>query len=223
MRDIKNQLQLEYEQTLFKDFGGAYQHMLEAHKKAESLKLLGISLSFAEASLLTFVVQSYACKKFVEIGTLTGFSALAILQGMGAGAELWSFEKNSEHAGIAQNILNAFIGNQSKKAKVIIGDAEVELAGIEKNGPFDGIFIDGNKAAYSRYLDWAEKNVKPGGLIIADNVFLEGSVYGEKTEKFREKQIQVMREFNTRLSHPQKYLFSLVPTAEGLIVAKKLF
>lgn len=223
MRTVKNQLQHVYEESLFTSFGPAQDLMLKARKFAENLNLLGISISFSEASVLRFLVHLSQCKKFVEIGTLTGFSALALLQGLSQDGELWTFEKNPEHAKLAKEILDSFISQSDQKIQVIVGDAETQLPSIEGSGPFDGIFIDGNKAAYGRYLNWAEKNIKQGGLIIADNVFLEGRVWGEKGEKFSDKQINVMKEFNLRLSDPNKYLFSLLPTSEGLIAARKLF
>ncbi len=223
MRIVKNQLQHVYEESLFTSFGPAQDLMLKARKFAENLNLLGISISFSEASVLRFLVQISQCKKFVEIGTLTGFSALALLQGLGQEGELWTFEKNPEHAKLAKEILDSFVSQSEHKVQVIAGDAEAQLPSIERSGPFDGIFIDGNKAAYGRYLSWAENNIKKGGLIIADNVFLEGGVWGEKSEKFSDKQINVMKEFNLRLSDPNKYLFSLLPTNEGLIAARKLF
>jgi len=217
MREMKNQRQLEYERSLFNPNA----LMLSAREKAQELGLLGISLSFSEASLLTLMVQLGKCRKFVEIGTLTGFSSLAIFEGLEAHGKLWTFEKNPLHSQIADEILQQAAKDSGKSVQVITGDAEVQLSSIEGQGPFDGIFIDGNKAAYLKYLNWAEKNVKPGGLIIADNVFLQGTVWGEESEKFNSKQIEVMKEFNKRLSDPEKYLFSLVPTTEGLIIAQK--
>ncbi len=217
MREMKNQRQLEYERSLF----NADALMVSAREKADELGLLGISLSFSEASLLTLVVQLAKCRKFVEIGTLTGFSSLAILEGIESGGHLWTFEKNPVHAKIADELLQAGATAKGKSVQVVQGDAEQELKTLEDQGPFDGIFIDGNKSAYLKYLDWAEKNIKQGGLIIADNVFLQGTVWGEENKKFSTKQIEVMKEFNKRLSDPEKYLFSLVPTTEGLIVAQK--
>ena len=196
--------------------------MIEARQQAEKLRLLGISLSFSEASLLRLMVELSDCSKFVEIGTLTGFSALAILEGLKVRGQLWTFEKNPVHAKIADDILQKKAQQKDQTVRVLVGDAEEQLPSISDQAPFDGIFIDGNKSAYLRYLDWAEVHLKVGGLILADNVFLEGSVWGQPTEKFKPKQIEVMKEFGRRLSNKQNYIFSLVSTSEGLIIAKKI-
>lgn len=214
--DQENYLQSLYHPT-YEELG------VKSRQAAQELGLERISISWPEAQLLGFFVRLFHCEKFVEIGTLTGFSAMAILQALSEKGCLWTFEKNQVHADKARPILDQFIQGGQKKFSLEVGDAVVKLPEIESKGPFDGIFIDGNKAAYGKYLDWAEKNIKKGGVIIADNVFLGGSVWGAPSSTFDEKQIKVMKEFNQRLSDTSRYLSSAVPTSEGLLVAQKLF
>jgi predicted O-methyltransferase YrrM len=97
------------------------------------------------------------------------------------------------------------------------------LASLESHGPFDVLFIDGNKAAYGDYLAWGEKNVRTGGLIIADNVFLSGAVWGDPTEqKFNEKQIGAVKRMNELAFQSKNFESYFVPTEEGMLVCKKL-
>lgn len=191
----------------------------KARAYADQLNLGMISLSPPEAGMLSFFTKALQCHKFIEIGTLTGLSGLYILEALPAQGKLWSFEKNPQHASFAKEILPAFAQSQNKQVEIVIGDAEEMLLSIEKDGPFDGIFIDGNKAAYGTYLAWAEKNLKKGGLIIADNVFLNGGVWGDPTDSFGNNQISVMKEFNQRLSQPQLFDSIFLPTQEGLSIS----
>jgi predicted O-methyltransferase YrrM len=195
---------------------------LKSREFATELGLERISLSVSEGQLLRFLVQLHGCRKFVEIGTLTGLSAQYLIEGLAKDGELWTLEKTELHA---QKALEAWGPHPlSERIHAVIGDARVTLSELEKHGPFDGIFIDGNKAAYGDYLLWAEKNVRTGGLIIADNVFLSGAVWNESTpQKFSEKQVRVLQEFNRRLADPKFYDSVIVPTAEGLHVAIKKF
>ena len=94
----------------------------------------------------------------------------------------------------------------------------------ELSGPFDAVFIDANKREYPRYLDWAETHVRAGGLIIGDNTFLWGAVHGEPGRvRTGAGQTAAMVEFNRRLADPARYQSTLIPTPEGLTVARKLF
>ncbi len=198
----------------------------EARDFSDQLNKTGISLGHTEGRLLSTLVALHGCEKFVEIGTLTGSSGLWILQGLKKSGQLLTFENNPAHAEKAKIIFAKYhelFPQKNQQTTVCLGNAEEELLKISNQGPFDGIFIDGNKSAYGRYLDWAEKNIRAGGLIIADNVFLSGGVWGEHDHPFSDKQIQIMKDFNLRLADENKYQTCFVPTSEGLSVSIKLF
>jgi predicted O-methyltransferase YrrM len=104
-----------------------------------------------------------------------------------------------------------------------VGDAREELKKLENKIEFDVVFIDGNKAAYKEYFDWAIRHVRIGGLIIADNVFLSGAVWGDQTnQKFNQKQIGVMQNLNSSALNNEKLFSVIIPTEEGLLVCQKL-
>lgn len=193
----------------------------KARENSEKLGLGAISISKAEAQILQFLVMSTQAKKVVEIGTLTGLSALYILECLSAEASLWTLEKSLEHANQATEVLAPYI--KKNQCKILIGDAKEKLQELSFEAPFDVVFIDGNKAAYLDYFNWATENIKVGGLIIADNVFLAGAVWGDQTaQKFNEKQVRVVKEMN-QLAFLNKKLKSIIlPTEEGLLVCKKL-
>lgn len=196
---------------------------LEARENAKKLGRDAISLSPAEASLLRLLAFSLKPQKVVEVGTLTGLSALYLSEALVDGGELWTFEKESQHARFAQPTFKAAI-DQSKiaiKIHLVEGDARETLPQIEKHGPFDLVFIDANKAAYVDYMHWAKKNLRVGGLLVADNVFLGGSVWGENNGPFSAKQTQVMQDFNQQLMSDPQYVTAIFPTDEGLLVACK--
>ncbi len=209
----------QYFETLFPRESDA---ILQSREFAHQLGRSGISLGPLECQILRFLVSFHKPKKFVEIGTLTGTTALTILEAMDSWAELWSFEKSKEHGDLALKAWESEKNKNGKQFHLVLGDAKDTLQTIEGSGPFDGIFIDGNKAAYGDYLLWAEKNLRSGALVIADNVFLSGALWkGIQETPFNEKQVSVMSEFNKRLTDPRFYKSCLVPTDEGLFVALK--
>jgi predicted O-methyltransferase YrrM len=134
---------------------------------------------------------------------------------------LWTLEKSPEHAARAAQVL----ADEIKKGRchIVIGDALEKLPSLNSEGPFDCIFIDGNKAAYLKYFEWALANVSKGGLILVDNIFLAGAVWGDQTvQKFNEKQISNVQAMNAKAFSTEGLLTSVVPTLEGLLVCKKL-
>jgi predicted O-methyltransferase YrrM len=196
----------------------------EAREFARQIGKAPIGLSPHEARLVASLIHLAGCKKFVEIGTLTGVSALWIAEALPAGGELWTLEKDEKHAQFAKEIFAKYHHHKpGKKIHLIEGDAKLTLKSIQELAPFDGIFIDGNKAAYGIYLDWAEKNLKKGALILADNIFLGGAVVTGNKAVFSKKQIEVMKSFNERLADPKRYFSAVIPTGEGLFAAIKLF
>lgn len=192
---------------------------LKSRQLADQFHRGMISLSPVEGRILQLLTHLMRGEKFVEIGTLTGLSAQYILDGLPNGSTLWTLEKSIEQAMGTQKIFSEL--SKNKTVNLVVGDAQATLKELETHGPFDGVFIDGNKSAYLEYLNWSEKNIRIGGLIIADNVFLRGAVWGEPSDKFSSKQIQVMKEFNQRLTDPSKYLSCFIPSNEGMLVAIK--
>lgn len=198
---------------------------LEFRRESDEVHKTSISLGFGEACILQSLVKLQAnsiARKWIEIGTLTGFSGYCLSQSLPRGSELYTFELSDDYADRAQMNFNKF-KSEDVKIEIVRGDAELLLSTIVTKGPFDGIFIDGNKGAYKKYLDWGSQNIKSGGLIIADNVFLGGAIFEGPSEKTRWSKtvIENMQEFLGTLFDPQKYSSSLIPTVEGLAVGIK--
>lgn len=203
-----------------------------AREGAAALGLSGISISSYEGQLIRALLSIRHLATFVEVGTLTGYSALWILESLSAQAILWTLEKDPKHLALAKETFLAVgkkvvddpercefvIGN--KRVILILGDARETIKNIESD--IEGIFIDANKAAYGDYLAWAELRLPSGGIILGDNVFLQGRVYGnDEAQNFSEKQVNVMREFNRHLLDEKKFRSQIIPTAEGLLFAIK--
>lgn len=191
-------------------------NMKNSRKFAESVGLNAISISAVEGQLIQFVLSMIKPKKIVEIGTLTGLSAQYILAAMPDDGNLWTLEKSEQHAELSKQAIS------DKRCHVLLGDALDTLPSLESKGPFDAIFIDGNKAAYLKYYEWARKNLNAGGFIIADNVFLSGAVWGDLTaQKFNEKQIEAVRKMNSSAFADPNLTCVIVPTLEGLLICRK--
>lgn len=180
-----------------------------------------ISISGAEARILQFLIRGFGVKKIVEFGTFYGYSALAMAKALPADGLLITLEKSPEsHAAAAETFKSA---PEGKKVVSLCGEANELMMNIVDRGPFDMVFIDANKAGYLDYLTWAEKNIRSGGLIVGDNTYAWGALWGEpQRENIPEADVRAIREFNLRLSDHSRYNSIMVPTEEGMTVAQKL-
>lgn len=179
-----------------------------------------MSLAPAEARILQFLIQSLKLKRILELGTLYGYTALVMAQAVGDDGSVITLDKDPRANAIAaQHFSQAEAG---KRITALCGEASVLLSTVAAHAPFDMIFIDANKPAYVEYLNWAEGHLRPGGLIVGDNTFLQGAVWGNPDAgDWGKKAAPVMREFNARLADPSRYNSMIIPTGEGLTVAQR--
>jgi len=181
----------------------------------------GIQVGESDARLLQFLARLSGAKSVVEIGTLYGYSTLCWARSIPKDGVVYSVDVNEAHHRRAADLLRP--AAEWGKIKLITGDAKAKLKELSSKGPFDIVFIDANKSGYLDYLDWAEENVRVGGLIIGDNTFLFDALFGiSRDPNMGEKQKTVMREFNRRLANPELYNSAIIPTGEGITVAHKL-
>eukprot|EP00741_Cyanophora_paradoxa_P002824 tig00000632_g2741.t1 len=216
-----------------------------ARVAAEAKGIPAISLTAHEGKILALLLKLQGTRKAVEVGTLFGYSGCWIASALPPAPEgrLWTFETTAVHAEAAAELFEAY--GVADRTTIMLGDAQQRLAEIEGEGPFDAVFIDANKKGYPKYLDWAEKHVRKGGLIVGDNTYYFGQVHrelvpspegkgwaykdaapGDRPEKGERAfldGLHAMQEFNRRLADPSKYDSVLVPTLEGMTVARKLF
>ena len=138
--------------------------------------------------------------------------------------KITTIEKEPENAKIARENFNKLENNLSNNIEIINGDANEELGKlVQKQLIFDMVFIDADKSSYPNYLNFTDKLLKKGGLIVADNTFLSGAVYNDYlTDRIRFKAQKNMRLFNKMLTDKTKYQSIIINTDEGLSIAVKL-
>lgn len=168
-----------------------------------------------QGAILTMITNMISPAKILEIGTFTGYSAICLARGLKKNGCLDTIEINDE--------LEDFILSYFKKAgveKLInlhIGNA---LDLVKKlPGPYDLIFIDGDKREYSAYYNLVFEKVRPGGFIIADNVLWGGKVIDPeyKNDPFTKG----IMEFNELVHNDIRIENVIFPVRDGLMLLKK--
>lgn len=174
-----------------------------------------ISIHPEDGRLLQLLIKTAGIRTIVEIGTFGGYSAIWMAGALPPDGHLTTIEKDPARAAAAQETLAEY-GNITLRP----GDAAEVLKTI--SGPVDMVFIDADKINYLTYLDWAEANVRPGGLIVGDNTFLFDAVWRDgPVDRVRDTARQAMRDFNRRLADPLRYDSIMLPTVEGMTIARR--
>ncbi len=176
-----------------------------------------MSISLTEGALISFLVERFQCRKFLEIGSFTGASAHWISWALGEAGSLTTLEKDERHYHSSELILSEFAKEAKRSIQCICTDAEAYLATSRER--WDGVFLDANKSAYPKYLELIENQLRIGGLLIADNCLHQGLVFKENADK---KYIRGIQEFNRKLFESNIFKPAMVPSLEGLAIAIKI-
>jgi predicted O-methyltransferase YrrM len=172
------------------------------------------------ARLLRSLVLAMRATKVLEIGTAIGYSTLWMAQALPPGGQLITMELDAERAATARaNIERAGLG---RTISVMVGDASRFLHKVA--GPFDLIFQDGDKQLYEPLLDRLVGHLRPGGVLVTDNVLWDGEVVDGfvKSPRHDEASTRAIRAYNERLSRDTRLLTTIVPMGDGVAVSVKL-
>jgi caffeoyl-CoA O-methyltransferase len=145
----------------------------------------------AEGQLLRLLVGLTGARRIVEVGTFSGYSALAMTEALPADGHIDTLELDPDHAAKAAEHIAA--AGETDRITMHVGDALDHLGALD--GPFDFAFIDADKPGYPAYYEALVPKMRPGGLIVADNVFRHGRVLEDDTG---DPSVTGMREFNDR-------------------------
>lgn len=216
MRPIKPTPEIEYIRNLY----AKEDELLKSI--SERLKAQGKSIHIApeEGKLLELLIHMNNVRTIVEIGTLAGYSTIWMARALPENGKIITLEKDPTNASMARE--HFLSSDVNERISLIEGDAIETLKTLK--GPFYMVFIDADKAGYLNYLEWAESNIKNGGLIIADNTLLFGSiVHDSPPDDVAPSTWKIMREFNQKLADDSRYHSLLFPTFEGMTIAIKKF
>src|SRR5467141_550180 len=168
----------------------------------------------AEGSLLHILARSIRAKRILELGTAIGYSGTWLARALADGGELLTVEHNPKTAALAQK--NFDKTGVASKVRIVVGTADQALRGAK--GPFDFIFNDIDKVGYPAVLEPCIERLRPGGLLVTDNVLWHGDV----ARKDRSPETHAIRTYNERLAKDPRMIASIVPLRDGVSVALKI-
>ena len=184
-------------------------HIRTNHARMLSGKLQG--------ELLRILVQISGAKRILELGTFTGYSAICLAAHLPEGGHLDTLELNDE---LEDLILEGFErAGLEDKIELHIGDCKESLLKLRSQEQYDIVYIDANKREYCEYYDLVFDMIRPGGLILADNVLWDGKVCQDPLPQ--DKQTLGIARFNDMVSADPRVESVILPLRDGLNVIRK--
>ena len=154
--------------------------------------------------------------RILEIGSFTGYSAICLASGLAEGGRLDTIDSDDETYEMAADyFLRAGMEHMIHQIK---GDALEIMKNMD--GPYDLVFIDGEKQEYTAYYELAIELLRKGGIILADNVLWSGKVVDEK-EKNDPATAGILA-FNKRVADDKRVELVILPVRDGLSIIRKI-
>ena len=168
-----------------------------------------------QGRLLTILAEISNARNVLEIGTFTGYSATCLAYGLPEDGHIDTLEINDE----LEDLIREGWSRAGVEGKITlhIGDARKTIATLE--GPYDLVYIDANKREYSDYYDLVFDLVRPGGLILADDVLWDGKLWQDPLPQ--DKQTLGIAAFNDKVMADPRVESVLLPIRDGLNVIRK--
>ena len=184
----------------------------ETHLKVVSPRMLSGHL---QGRFLSFISKLQQPKLIVEIGTYTGYSALCLAEGLVKDGKLISIDVNEETSSFAKSFISKT--EYANQIDLVLADAKEFVTTINK--PIDLVFIDADKKNYLNYYHLIIDKIKPGGLIIADNVLWSGKI--TMPEKEMDRETLALHQFNQFVQQDSRVENILLPIRDGLMIVRK--
>lgn len=168
-----------------------------------------INVSPNQGKLLHLLALVCQARRILEIGTLSGYSAIWMARALPPDGQLITLEHNLDYARIARaNIARAGLQDRVTVREGTALDTLPQLA-AEAPRTFDMIFIDADKEPYPAYLQWALQLARPGALLVADNVIRRGRVLESASN---DASVQGVQQFNAALAESAALTATIVQT-----------
>ncbi len=189
--------------------------------RAETARLreAGMQIGADQGALLALLARTIGARKAVEIGTFTGYSALAVASALPAGGRLFCCDVSEEWTAIARRYWKE--AGVAERIDLRLAPALKTLAALRAEhgaGSFDFAFIDADKSSYDAYYEACLDLIRVGGLIALDNMLWSGNVADPNV---RDADTDALRALNAKIRDDRRVDASLLSVGDGLMLARK--
>lgn len=201
-------------------FGDEDEHLANLMPRAIEAGVPDIAVSASVGRMLMTLAKLADAKLIIEVGTLAGYSGIWLARGLSDGGKLLTVEPNEMHAGFAETMFGE--AGVSDRVEVVrgYGTPVLEKLAGERAGTVDLVFLDAIKSEYPDYLPHAKTLLRPGGLLVADNMLGSGDWWID-TPAGENEHRDAADKVNRLVAADGDFEAFCVPLREGVMVARK--
>jgi caffeoyl-CoA O-methyltransferase len=186
----------------------------QTERELEDVAIMQIGAD--QGAFMTLLVRLVGARRALELGTFTGYSAICIARGLPDDGVLVACDVSDDWTGIARRYWQE--AGVWERIDLRIAPALETLRSLPDDEPFDFAFVDADKAEYPEYYEECLRLLRPGGLIMLDNVFRGGTVLDVDDDDPRNVATRVL---NERIAADERVDVAMIPVADGITLALK--
>jgi len=195
----------------------------------------GMQIGDDQGQLLTMMARLVGARRAVEVGTFTGYSSLCIARGLADGGSLLCCDISRQWTAIGEGAWEE--AGLRDRIELRIAPALETLRALPPEAVIDLVFIDADKTGYGQYWDELVPRVRPGGVLLVDNVLWSGRVVdarannggaaggsdgGDAGESGADEDTVALRAFNDKVAADDRVEVVVLTAFDGLTIARKL-
>jgi len=170
-----------------------------------------------QGRLLSLISKILFPKSILELGTFTGYATLCLAEGLVEGGKIITMDKNDELEYLCRKYFEE--SDYADKIDFRVNDAREELNTIEENS-VDLAFIDADKESYPYYFEKVLSLLRPGGVMLVDNVLWYGKVMMEEEDK-KDPSTKILKAFNDMVTADERVESIILPIRDGITLIRK--
>jgi caffeoyl-CoA O-methyltransferase len=176
----------------------------------------GMQIAPEQGALMTLLTRLVGARFAVEVGTFTGYSSICIARGLVDGGRLLCLDVSDEWTAVARQHWGQ--AGVEDRIELRLGPAADALRDLPPDPPIDLAFIDADKGGYRTYYDEIVPRLRPGGLVLVDNVLWGGAVVDPANQ---EDDTAAIRAVNDHIAADDRVEVVMLPISDGLTIARK--
>jgi caffeoyl-CoA O-methyltransferase len=190
------------------------QELIEETRKLGPISIMQIAPE--QGAFMTLLARAIGARRAIEVGTFTGYSAISIARGLPDDGRLLCCDVSGEWTAIARRFFEK--AGVAHRIELRLAPGIETLRALPATEDVDLAFIDADKPSYPLYYEEILRRMRPGGLLLADNVLWLGRVADPAAD---DEQTRAIRSFNELVARDERVDRVMLPIADGLTIARK--